>query len=174
MALFPTKLKAQQVFKDAPFDVTESKLTDTFFTAWDGIKNNIILNWIDVVEASGNHGLAVLTDHTSSYVHGADHPPGLVLQYSGIGLWGRNYTIHGPTSVRYALVPHAGRWDKGAIPTESAQWNEPLVATWASSPFSLQAWPRIHVGDQWHRVGSDSINDQGQEPARQTVQCHRR
>ena len=39
------------------------------------------------MEASGEHGLALLTDHTSSYVHGTDHPPGLVLEDSGIGLW---------------------------------------------------------------------------------------
>ena len=140
LALFPSNLKAQQVFKNAPYDVTGSKLTDTFFTAWDGIKNNIILNWIDMVEASGDHGLAVLTDHTSSYVHGADHPSGLVLQYSGIGLWGRSYSINGPTSVHYALIPHAGRWDKGAISTESARWNEPLVAVWGRSlPASRQS-----------------------------------
>lgn len=132
LALFPARLEGQKVFKNAPFDVTESRLTDTFFTTWDGIKNNILLNWIDVAEASGDHGLAMISDHTSSYVHGPDHPPGLVLQYSGIGLWGRQYRINGPTSIRYALVPHAGRWDQGAISTESARWNEPLVAVWAA------------------------------------------
>jgi alpha-mannosidase len=137
LALFPANLKAQCIFKNAPFDVTESKLTDTFFTTWDGIKNNIILNWMDVSEAVGDHGLALLTDHTTSYIHGADHPPGLVLQYSGIGLWGRRYGINGPTSVRYALIPHAGRWDRGGIPTESARWNEPLVATSAGARSAL-------------------------------------
>ncbi len=140
LALFPVNLKAQKISKNAPFDVTESKLADTFFTTWDGIKNNVILHWMDVAEASGEHGLALLTDHTTSYIHGADHPPGLVLQYSGIGLWGQ-YRIKGPTSVRYALVPHTGRWDEGAIPSESARWNEPLVAVLANSSPSLdQGW----------------------------------
>lgn len=128
LAVFPSNLKGQKVFKDAPFDVTESRLTNTFFTTWDSIKNNIILHWMDVEENSGDYGLALLSDHTTSYVHGADHPPGLVLQYSGIGLWGRHYNITGPTSVHYALVPHVGRWDQAAVPTESARWNEPLVA----------------------------------------------
>ena len=136
LALFPTNLKAQKVFKNAPFDVTESTLTDTFFTTWDGLKNNIILNWMDVSEAAGTHGLALLTDHTTSYIHGADHPPGLVLQYSGVGLWGRPYRIAGPTSLSYALIPHAGRWDKAGIATESARWNEPLVAALVSSKAS--------------------------------------
>ena len=136
LALFPANLKGQKISKNAPFDVTESRLTNTFFSTWDGIKNNVLLNWMDVAEAAGDHGLALLADHTTSYIHGADHPPGLVLQYSGIGLWGRRYDINGATSVRYALIPHAGRWDKGSIPTESARWNEPLVAVLASCPAS--------------------------------------
>jgi alpha-mannosidase len=74
-----------------------------------------------------------LTDHTTSYVHGEDHPLGLVLQYSGIGLWGRRYAIAGPTTVHYALVPHRGRWDQAEISGESAAWNEPLMAVLANS-----------------------------------------
>src|SRR5262249_2330808 len=67
-------------------------------------------------------------DHTTSYAHGPQHPLGLVLQYSGIGLWGRHYTIQGPSSVNYALIPHAGQWDRAGVDTESAQWNEPMLA----------------------------------------------
>ena len=128
LALFPVDLAARRVSLDAPFDVTESRLTNTFFTAWDEIKNNVVLHWLDVANEAGQHGLAVLTDHTTAYVHAADHPPGLVLQYAGIGLWGRRYGIWGPTTVRYALIPHAGRWDQSGIPSESSAWNEPLVA----------------------------------------------
>ena len=127
MALFPVDLQGQKVYVNAPFDVTESRLANTFFTAWDGIKNSVILHWMDVTDANGANGLAVLTDHTTSYVHGEDHPPGLVLQYSGIGLWGRRYGINGPTTVRYALIPHEGRWDQAGIAGESAAWNEPLM-----------------------------------------------
>jgi alpha-mannosidase len=129
MVQFPTDLKGQRVYKNAPFDVTESQLTNTFFTTWDGIKNNVILQWMDVTDATGEHGLALLTDHTTSCAHGADHPPGLILQYSGIGLWGRRYGIAGPTAVRYALIPHSGRWDRAGIATKNAGWNEPLLAT---------------------------------------------
>lgn len=128
LALFPVNLAGQKVYLDAPFDVTESRLTNTFFTSWDGIKNNVILHWLDVTDANGEYGLALLTDHTTSYTHGEDHPPGLVLQYSGIGLWGRRYGISGPTALRYALVPHKGRWDRAGIFGESAAWNEPLIA----------------------------------------------
>ena len=128
LALFPVTLKGQKVYKNAPFDVTESRLTNMFFTTWDGIKNNVILHWLDVTDANGEHGLALLTDHTTSYVHGEDHPTGLVLQYSGIWLWGRRYGIAGPTTVRYALIPHGWRWDRAGISAESAAWNEPLMA----------------------------------------------
>lgn len=127
--LFPLNLESQTVYKNAPFDVTESKLTNTFFTRWDGIKNNIILNWVDVLDASNHYGLALLTDHTTSYQHGADAPLGLTLQYSGVGLWGQGYHITGPMEVRYALVPHAGKWDDAGIWTESDGWNQPLMAT---------------------------------------------
>jgi alpha-mannosidase len=128
LALFPLSFPAQKVYKNAPFDVTESKLTNTFFTTWDGIKNDIILNWVDVVDASNNHGLALLTDHTTSYAHGTDFPLSLTLQYSGMGLWGRNYRITGPLDVNYAIIPHAGAWDHAGMWTESDSWNQPLVA----------------------------------------------
>jgi alpha-mannosidase len=128
LALFPVNLEGQRVYVDGPFSMTKSQLTNTFFTSWDAIKNNVILHWLDVTDARGEYGLALLSDHTTSYVHGVDHPPGLVLQYSGVGLWGRRYGIAGPTTVRYALVPHRGRWDQTGISGESAAWNEPLLA----------------------------------------------
>ncbi len=127
--LFPLKLEAQKIYKNAPFDVTESKLTDTFFTRWDGIKNNIILNWVDATDGVHANGMALFTDHTTSYEHGADYPLGLTLQYSGVGLWGRQYDITGPADVHYAVVPHAGTWDQAGIWTRSDCWNEPLSTT---------------------------------------------
>ncbi len=127
LVLFPTNLVSQKLYKDAPFDVTESNLTNTFFTTWDSIKHNIILNWIDIADGSDAYGLALLTDHAGNYVHGKTHPPGLTLQYSGVGLWGRNYSITGPLEVNYAIIPHQGKWDKSGIWTEAEKWNEPLT-----------------------------------------------
>jgi alpha-mannosidase len=128
LALFPLNLKSQKVYVSAPFDVTESKLSNTFFTRWDSIKNDIILNWVDITDAADSYGIALLSDHTTSYAHGKDFPLGLTLQYSGIGLWGRNYTITAPTIVNYSLIPHEGKWDKAGIWTEAANRNEPLFA----------------------------------------------
>jgi alpha-mannosidase len=126
---FPARLDRQRVFKNAPFDVTESRLTDTFFDAWSQIKNNIILDWVDVCGGDEKSGLTLLTDHTTSYCHGPNHPLGLTLEYSGPGLWGRDYSIRGPTEVHYALVPHSGGWRNSGVWTAACDWNEPLVAS---------------------------------------------
>jgi len=129
LALFPLNLPSQKVYVNAPFDVTESNHDNTFFTRWDSIKNDVILNWVDITDATNSYGMALITDHTTSYAHGSDFPLGLTIQYSGIGLWGRNYSITGPTEVNYSLIPHSGKWDKSEIWTESTYWNEPLLAT---------------------------------------------
>ncbi|MEO3406745.1 glycoside hydrolase family 38 C-terminal domain-containing protein [Mucilaginibacter sp. CAU 1740] len=127
LALFSLNLKHQKVYKNAPFDVTESKLSNTFYSRWDSIKNNVIHTWVDVTGDNDKYGMALFTDHTTSYAHGQDFPLGLDIQYSGMGLWGRDYTINGPTQVHYALIPHAGKWDKAGIWVDATEWNEPLV-----------------------------------------------
>src|SRR5262249_44427488 len=83
--------------------------------------------WVDVADAGGTHGLALFSDHTTSYTHGPDFPLGLTLLYSGKGLWGRDYRVDGPTEVRYALMPHAGRWDAAGVPAISSSWQEPVL-----------------------------------------------
>ncbi len=127
LALFPLNLKGQKVYKNAPFDVTESKLQNTFFNSWDSIKNNVVLNWVDVTDSQNKYGMALLTDHTTNYAHGSDFPLGLDIAYSGVGLWGRNYSLSSSTHINYALIPHAGKWDNAGIWTESTKFNEPLT-----------------------------------------------
>ena len=82
---------------------------------------------MDLAETDGA-GVALLTDHTTSYTWGTDMPLGLTVQYSGAGLWGRDYPIDGPTHLRFALVAHEGRWDEGGVQEENLRWNEPLYA----------------------------------------------
>ncbi|WP_204985895.1 glycoside hydrolase family 38 C-terminal domain-containing protein [Mucilaginibacter psychrotolerans] len=143
LAYFPLNLKDQKVYKNAPFDVTESKLDNTFFTRWDSIKNNVLLNWVDVTDGDGKYGMALFTDHTTNYAHGQDFPLALDIQYAGMGLWNRDHSITGPTTIHYALLPHAGVWDKAGIEAESRKWNEPLlaVASAAASANSLLQVP---------------------------------
>lgn len=128
LVCFPAAISDQQIYKDAPFDVTKSQLENTYFNRWDEIKHNILLNWVDLGSNGKDPSLALFTDHTTSYVHGSDHPLALTLQYSGRGLWGRDYTITGPTEISYSLLPHAGKWDDDRIWTRSERTNEPLVA----------------------------------------------
>ena len=133
LALFPVNLSAQKIYKNAPFDVTKSKLNNTFYNRWDSIKNNVLLNWVDVEDGKGEYGMALFSDHTTSYTHGENFPLGLTLQYSGNGIFYRNYTIDGPTEINYALLPHKGKWDQSGLWAEATNWNEPLIVTNANS-----------------------------------------
>jgi len=128
-AFLPLNFKQQKLYKNAAFDVLQSKLQNTVFNTWDSIKNNIIVNWVDVAQQDDQIGMALLTDHTTSYSHGEDGTLGLTLQYSGMGLWGRNYSINGPSEIKYSLLPHAKRWDQADLWTQSLKWNEPLKLT---------------------------------------------
>jgi len=127
LALFPLRLASQKVYKNAPFDVTESRLSNTFYNRWDSIKNNVLLNWVDVEDSAGNYGMALLCDHTTSYAHGEAFPLALTLQYSGNGIFYRDYKIDGPLEMNYAWIPHTRKWDRAGIWTEGTKWNEPLL-----------------------------------------------
>ena len=131
--LFPVACESPRLFKDAPFDVCESQMEDTYFDNWENIKHNVILNWVDLCGKNGT-SVALLSDHTTSYTFGPDFPLALTVQYSGNGLWGRNYSINRPTTMRYALVPHTGRWDDAGIQEESQSWNEPLAVIPGAAP----------------------------------------
>jgi hypothetical protein len=127
-ATFPLNLPGQRIFKDAPFDVTESHLTDTFFQNWSAIKNNLILDWVEAYDPKRNSGVALFSDHTTSYTHDTNHTLGLTLQYAGVGLWGRNYPVQGATEIHYALLPHSGDWERAGVWNAAKSWNEPLMA----------------------------------------------
>ncbi len=123
--LFPTALQQPKLWKSAPYDVCESRLDSTFFDRWTAIRHNIIHSWVDV--ADGKSGLALLSDHTTSYSFAKDYPLALTVQYSGMGLWGRDHKITGKTQLHYALVPHRGHWDEAHISDISEAWNRPVI-----------------------------------------------
>ncbi|PZR29992.1 MAG: hypothetical protein DI535_00380 [Citrobacter freundii] len=126
--LLPLNLAEERIYKNAPFDVIESKLSDTYFRTWDSIRNNVLLNWIDVTDKKGDYGFALYTDHTTAYAYAANEPLGLVTQYSGVGLWGRDYSIAGPTELHYAFYPHAGDWKKAGVWSSNVSWNNGVEA----------------------------------------------
>jgi alpha-mannosidase len=125
-ALFPMSQRNCAIYKDAPFDVTKSKLENTYFDRWSQIKNNVILHWIDAFDSADGIGMALLTNHTTSYSHGPENLIGLTIQYCGMGLWGRDYIVQAPTDVHYALLPHKGDWENSGLWFEAGRWDEPL------------------------------------------------
>ncbi len=127
-ARFPLNLKDQRVYRNAPYDVFRSRMSHTFFDRWDSIKNVVLLNWVDVEDHGGQAGMALFTDHTTSYSHGAGYPLGLTLQYAGTGIFWHNYELNGPSQIHYALLPHGGKWDQAGIWSASCNWNEPMVS----------------------------------------------
>jgi alpha-mannosidase len=151
--MFPSSLSSSRLYKNAPFDVCESKLDNTFFGTWDNIKHNVILNWVNLDQKDGKYGLAVFSDHTTSYSYGEDFPLSLTAQYSGIGLWGPDYKITRPLKMKYAVVTHAGNWDQAAIATESNKWNEPLVtAFYEEIPVTDKSF--LHINKAGYEVSA--------------------
>ncbi len=126
--LLPSAFNPGRLWKDAPFDVCLSSQDSTFFNRWSDIRHNVILNWIDTADSLSAHGLGLISDHTTSYVHGPGHPVALTVQYSGPGLWGPDYAITCPTEINYAIVPHNAAYGAEAMATESQLFNEPLQA----------------------------------------------
>lgn len=125
LLMFPTATGRATLHKNAPFSLCRSRLDDTFFKTWDGHKHNVVVDWVDVTGDGG--GLALMSDHTTSYAYGGDMPLALTVQYSGKGLWGRDYPIEGATELTYALMPHCGEWDAAAVWNACCDRNEPLA-----------------------------------------------
>jgi alpha-mannosidase len=158
--LFPVALKSPALYKDAPFDVCRSELEHTHFNTWDSIKHNIILHWVDLAEGNDKHGFALLSDHTTSYSYGDGAPLGLTVQFSGNGLWGRDYLIDAPTNIRFAAIPHRKEWDASDIHNENLRWNEPLICSFLQHT-EMENVSLINVDDTGYEVSAAYLCDDG-------------
>ncbi|MDR2969924.1 MAG: glycoside hydrolase [Tannerellaceae bacterium] len=150
---FPTQVDDPQIYKDAPFDVCKSGLENTFFNRWDSIKHNIILHWVDLAAKDDSYGMALFTDHTTSYAHGEDFPLSMTVQYAGKGLWGKDYIIDRPTDISYALLPHQGNWKQSRLWTQSERRNEPLIA-FITDREALPAVSFLSIEDEAYELSS--------------------
>jgi alpha-mannosidase len=126
------------LYKGAAFDVCQSRNDDSFFDNWRSIKHNVVTHFVDVNDAKGEFGLALMSDHTTSYAFGPADPLGLVLAYAGKGLWNRTYSLIVPSEVRYAILPHGGTWDQARVWGEDSRWNEPMLAQMMTDRTSRQ------------------------------------
>ncbi len=159
LALLPVNIAHQKLYKDAPMDVTESALNNTFFSRWDSIKNNIIFNWVDVFNEEDNTGFALFTDHTTSYVHGKNYPLALNVQFSGRGLWGRNYSITQPTEINYGLMPHKGNWSQASLNNVAASLNEQIVTLPLSTGNTSGNWSLLVPENDQYQVSAITFED---------------
>ena len=128
-AFFPTRGQNQAIYKNAAYDVCRSQNENTFFQRWDEIKHNIVLDWVDAIDERADLGLTVFSDHTTAYSHGPEHPLALVLAWGAeAGFWWGKRPLDGTQQIRYAVVPHTGRWDEAHISELNSRWKEPLLA----------------------------------------------
>ena len=89
----------------------------------------MLLHWVDEYSESENSGLAIYCDHTNSYLFGRDYPLGLTLAYGGqSGFWWGNCVLDGMQETRYAIIPHAGKWDDAKLYSRFEEINEPFVS----------------------------------------------
>lgn len=155
---FPLAEVGDRLFKNAPFDVCETALDNTLYSSWDQIKHNVVLNWVDVTSAANDYGVTLFTDHTTSYLRTDDLTLGLTVQYTGRALWGRNYRIHGPTHLKYALLPHSGDWEKASIELASSTWNEPLIGRFVNADGEPSQYSFLEVADNGLQVSSVTVD----------------
>jgi alpha-mannosidase len=154
---FPLAEINGKLYKNAPFDVCESLLDNTIYTSWDKIKHNVILNWIDTENKSGDYGIALFSDHTTSYIRTEELPLGLTVQYVGKGLFERYYRVEGATHISYALLPHANNWEMAGIEPASNAWNEPLIGCFVNGGNTQSEFSLMEVTDRNLQVSSVTV-----------------
>lgn len=159
LCYFPLNLENQRVFKNAPFDAMESELKNTFYESWDGIKNNVIVDWVDVTDGNEDYGVSLFTDHTTTYAHGKNFPLALNVQYSGKGLWGQAHPIEGPTEINYSLVPHKGNWKEALIWQKNDQFREPLKVVKIKNQPSFKEKSLIEIEEKAWTLSSVYIDN---------------
>ena len=111
-----------------------------------------------MAEQEGGYALALLSDHTTSYSYGEDYPLGLTAQYSGGGLWGPDYKITRPLRMKYAIIPHRGKWDEASIADDSDCWNEPLQYS-CYSEAKLESKSFIDLRNTGYQVSALHLKD---------------
>lgn len=85
--------------------------------------------WLDLTDAKGDYGVAVLEDSK----FGSDKPDDNTLRLTLIRTPGARYYVDQATQdighhrVLYALQGHSGDWRKGGTPWEAARLNQPLT-----------------------------------------------
>jgi alpha-mannosidase len=102
---------------------------------------------VDLVDADGSAGLAVMSDHVTAYHLAPGEPLGLVMCYAGRGIW-HDYGLGRVPRISYSIVPHAGDWAKAQLWRELARWSEPPVSRRGDAPAKGDLeWSLLDVSD---------------------------
>ncbi|MEK3889906.1 glycoside hydrolase family 38 C-terminal domain-containing protein [Bacillus sp. FSL K6-3431] len=147
-ALFPVSLENRKLYKNAAFDVVESRHVSTSFTRWDEIKHSVLLNWVDVYDEQQNCGLALFTDHTTGYSHSKDEPLALTLGWGWEGgfWWGKRPLV-GQKELNYSILPHANCWNNAEVQLEYVRWAEPLLPIYTMLKPGLVNYSFLSISD---------------------------
>jgi alpha-mannosidase len=80
------------------------------------------------------------------------------VQFSGNGLWGRDYSINAPANIRFAAIPHRKEWDASGIHNENLRWNEPLICSFLQHTAPENA-SLINVEGTGYEISAAYLND---------------
>jgi hypothetical protein len=98
-----------KIMKSAPFDLYESRLSDTRFDSWEAIKHNIINGYADFYQESSATGLIIFCDHVNGYSL-VDNLFTLTLGLGYHGnLWWGYQPLHEKCKIKYSILPHQYR-----------------------------------------------------------------
>jgi alpha-mannosidase len=124
---FPFSEKPTKIIKSAPFDLYESKLTDTRFDSWDTIKHNIVNGFIEFYQESSDTGMAIFCDHVNGYSL-VDKLVTLTIGFGYHGnFWWGYQPLRGKCTIKYSLLPHASDVGQANVSYEDALVREPLL-----------------------------------------------
>jgi alpha-mannosidase len=116
-----------KVMKSAPFDLYESRLTDTRYDSWNTIKHNIINGYADIYQESSDTGLAIFCDHVNGYSL-ADNLFSLTLGFGyHSNFWWGYQPLRGKCKIKYSVLPHASNLEEASVPFEDSILREPLL-----------------------------------------------
>lgn len=125
---FPLGNSPVKVIKSAPYDIYESRLTDTRFDSWDTIKHNIVNGYADIYQESSKSGLAIFCDHVNGYSL-VDNLFTLTLGFGyHSNFWWGYQPLRGKCKMKYSIMPHGLTWEEAYVPYEDTLLREPLLA----------------------------------------------
>lgn len=146
--VFPINAQEKVIYKNAAFDVFKSKNDNTKFDSWDQIKHNIVVNWLDAYDEKTDVGMAIFSDHTTSYGLSKEYPLHLTFAWGGdAGFWWGKCPLRGKQEMNYSIVVHQGDWENSGMCRRSEAFNTPIIVKQSLGRTIQQNRSFINIGD---------------------------